>query len=128
MEETSESCLCSEMLDIILGIVPGELHHMNTVTFNCTTKMITYWATLRGYLQHGRSLTSLRSPASGTSLFISLLISLLISRCCRIRASSLAVRSSQDLEMESRCPGVKPTWFNMPSEQDILFRLMLRAL
>lgn len=39
MEEKSESCFCSETVDIILGIVPGELHHMNTVPFNCITKI-----------------------------------------------------------------------------------------
>ena len=80
----------------------------------------------KGYLQHGRSFMSLKSPVSGSSLFISLLISLLISLCWRRRSSSLAVRSSQDLERESGWPGAKPTWFNMPSEQDIRFMFRLR--
>lgn len=81
---------------------------------------------IKGYLQHCRSLMSLKSPVSGSSLFSSLLISLLISLCWRRRSSSLAVRSSQDLERESGWPGVKPTWFSMPSEQDIRFRFKLR--
>lgn len=82
---------------------------------------------IRNYLQFCRSFPSLRSPVPGNSLFRSLPISLLISLCWRSRASSLAVRSSQDLERASAWPDVKPIWFSMPSEQDIRFRLMLRA-
>lgn len=80
----------------------------------------------KGYLQHCRSFMSLKSPVSGSSLCISLLISLLISLCWRRRSSNFAVKSSQDLERESGWPGAKPTWFNMPSEQDIRFRFRLR--
>lgn len=78
------------------------------------------------YLQYGLSFVSLRS-VSGGSLFSSLLISLLISRCWRSRASSLAVRSSQDLERGSGWPCDKPRWFNMPSEHDMRLRFRLRA-
>lgn len=62
---------------------------------------IVFLVVFKGYLQHCRSFSSLKSPVSGSSLFSSLLISLLISLCWRSRSSSLAVRSSQDLERES---------------------------
>lgn len=76
-------------------------------------------------LQHCRSFWSLKSPGSWSSLWSSLLMSLLISLCWRKRSSNLAVRSSHDLEMESGWPGVKPMWFNIPSEHDICFRFKL---
>lgn len=94
--------ICSEMVGIILVFI-----------------IINY------YLQHCRSLVSLKSPGSCSSLLSSLLISLLISLCWRKRSSNLAVRSSQDLEMESGWPGIRPMWFSMPSEQDIRFRFKL---
>lgn len=33
-DEASESCFCSETLDIILGIVPGELQQISTFAFS----------------------------------------------------------------------------------------------
>lgn len=132
-EDVSESCFCSETLDIILGIGSGVLQHTCTVAlFPSRSQRICFCAEsvnvimIEGYLQHCRSFMSLKSPVSGSSLFSSLLISLLISLCWRSRASSLAVRSSQDLDRASGWPGVRPTWFNMPSEQDIRFRLRWR--
>lgn len=132
-EEASESCFCSETLDIILGMVSGVLEQIHSRVkkrnawsshWKKTPKLLPFPRVK--YLQHCRSFMSLNSPVSGSSLFSSLLISLLISRCCRNRSSSLAVRSSQDLDRESGWPAATPTWFSMPSEQDIRFMLRLR--
>lgn len=102
-KEASESCFCNETLDIILGIGSGVLQHMH---IHCRAAFFTFTEIMRatiikGYLQQCRSFISLKSPVSGSSLFSSRLISLLISLCWRNRSSSLAVRLSQDLERES---------------------------
>lgn len=129
-EEASESCFCSETLDILRGIGSELLQHiyadLHLIKLSPQRHSVIFFYVniFRSYLHVGRSLTS---PVSASSLFRSLLISRLISLCWRSRASSLALMSSQDLERESGWPCDKPTWFNMPSEHDILFMFRLRA-